>query len=416
MNNKGKSVQILDNVRLYKQTRSPYWWVNVNINKKRHQSSTEVYIVDDVTGSGAARNKAIEIATEIKFKIEHGIDVSGKPSFSALCDDVVRGLDARTTQKDIYVDYKRVISNYLKPFFKRTVITNVGRPEVYKFYQWREKQTGTQISETQKRVTNKAISMVFDLACDLGHVKQSDIPQLPKVTSKPSKTKDYFTNDELALVLGGFASFIESSRNHKTREIRTLLEYYVHFLAATGARPGEEVVNLKFANIKHEQLKGAFTWTAYIDKGKVSGTTGPRKIVLPERAVDALEHVIGLNDLFAGMNLRKVVDNYPNKLIFEASYRASVPEFVKPFDQYMKYLAIKDKKHTLYSFRHTYITHALLREDGVPRRAIAKQCGTSEEVIEQYYDHVITTDYAAELKRSDGLPSLSGSLAAWMDN
>lgn len=46
---------------------------------------------------------------------------------------------------------------------------------------------------------------------------------------------------------------------------------------------------------------------------------------------------------------------------------------------------------------------------------VTKQCGTSEEVIEQYYDHVITTDYAAELKRSDGLPSLSGSLAAWMD-
>ena len=414
MNNQGKSVQILDNVRLFQQVKSPFWWVSVNLNKKQYRSSTKVKIVDDAVGAGAARNKAIEIATEIKFKIEHGIDVSGKPSFSALCDDVVRGLEGRSTQKGIYADYKSVISNYLKPFFKRTVITDVGRPEIHKFYQWREKETGTQISETQKRVTNKAISMVFDLACDLGHVKQSDIPQLPKVTSKPSKSKDYFTNDELVLVLGGFASFIESSRNHKTREIRTLLEYYVHFLAATGARPGEEVVNLKFANIKHEQLKGAFTWTAYIDKGKVSGTTGPRKIVLPERAVDALEHVIGLNDLFAGMNLRKVVDNYPNKLIFEASYRASVPEFVKPFDQYMKYLAIKDKKHTLYSFRHTYITHALLREDGVPRRAIAKQCGTSEEVIEQYYDHVITTDYAAELKRSDGLPSLSGSLAVWM--
>jgi integrase len=416
VNNQGKSVQILDNVRLYKQTKSPYWWVSVSLNNKQHRFSTKVKLVDDVAGGAAARNKAVEIATELKFKIEHGIDVSGKPSFSALCDDVVRGLDARPTQKGIYSDYKSVISNYLKPFFKRTVITDVGRPEIYKFYQEREKNTGTQISLTQKRVTNKAFSMVFDLACDLGHIKQSDIPQLPTVSSKPTRSKDYFTNDELSMVLGGFTPFIESSRNRKTREIRALLKYYTHFLAGTGARPGEEVVNLKFSNIKHEQLKGAFTWTAFIDKGKVSGRTGGRKIILASRAIDALEHVISLNDTFAGMTLRQVVDKFPHKLIFEASYRASVPEFAKPFDQYMKYLAIKDKKHTLYSFRHTYITHALLREDGMPKRAIAKQCGTSEEMIEQYYDHVITTDYAAELKKSDGLPSLSGNLAVWMDN
>jgi integrase len=93
-------------------------------------------------------------------------------------------------------------------------------------------------------------------------------------------------------------------------------------------------------------------------------------------------------------------------------YWASVPEFAKPFDQYMKYLAIKDKEHTLYSFRHAYITRALLREDGIPKGVIAKQCGTSEEMIEKYYDYVITTDYAAEFKKSDGLSSLSGSLEA----
>lgn len=280
MNNQGKSVRITDNIRLYKQIKSPYWWVSVSLNNKQHRFSTKVKLVDDVAGGADARNKAVEIATELKFKIEHGIDVSGKPSFSALCDDVVRGLDARTTQKGIYTDYKSVISNYLKPFFKRMVITDVGRPEIYKFYQEREKNTGAQISLTQKRVTNKAFSMVFDLACDLGHIKQSDIPKLPTIDSKPTKPKDHFTHDELVLVLGGFESFIDSARNHKTREIRTLLNYYTHFLAGTGARPGEEVVNLKFSNIKHENLKGAFTWTAFIDKGKVSGKTGGRNVVV----------------------------------------------------------------------------------------------------------------------------------------
>ncbi len=67
----------------------------------------------------------------------------------------------------------------------------------------------------------------------------------------------------------------------------------------------------------------------------------------------------------------------------------------------------------LYSICHTYIAHALLL-DKVPRRAIAKQCGTSEDMIDQYYDHVMASDYADELRQADNMPSLTGSLEQWM--
>ncbi len=413
MNNKGQSVQIMDNVRLYKQVRSPYWWVSVLLDGKQKRLSTKVRIDDDTEGSGAARNKAVEIATELKFKVEHGIDINGMPTFSALCDEVVKSLDARHVQKGVYKDYKSVIENYLKPYFKRASITSVGRHEVHKFYLWREGETGAQISLTQKRVTNKAFSMVFDLACDLGYIKQHEIPKLPNIGVKAVESKDYFTSDELPLVLGGFDTFIDASRNRKTREIRNLLKYYTHFLSGTGARPGEEVVNLKYGDIQLEALKGKRVWTANITKGKVSGRKGGRKIILSDRAVDALECVVSYRDVYKNMTLNQVIAKYPNKLIFLASYRDSPPDFVKPFEQYMAYLNIEGKKHTLYSLRHTYITHALLL-DKVPRRAIAKQCGTSEDMIEQYYDHVMASDYADELRQADNMPSLTGSLEQWM--
>lgn len=69
---------------------------------------------------------------------------------------------------------------------------------------------------------------------------------------------------------------------------------HTHFLAGTGARAAEEVVNLAFSNIKYEQLKGAFTWAAFIDKSRVSGKTGDRKIILASRAIEALEYVVSL--------------------------------------------------------------------------------------------------------------------------
>jgi len=413
VNNKGQSVQIMDNVRLYKQVRSPYWWVSVLFDGKQKRLSTKVRVGDDPEGSGAARNKAVEIATELKFKVEHGIDISGMPTFSALCDDVVKSLDARYVQKGVYKDYKSVIENYLKPYFKRASITSVGRHEVHKFYLWREGETGAQISLTQKRVTNKAFSMVFDLACELGHIKQHDIPKLPTIGVRATESKDHFTSDELTLVLGGFDTFIDDSKNYKTREIRNLLKYYAHFLSGTGARPGEEVVNLKYGDIQLETLKGKRAWTANITKGKVSDRKGARKIILSDRAVDALNCVVSYCDLYKNMTLKQVIEKYPSQLIFLASYRDSSPEFGKPFEQYMAYLKFEGKKHTLYSLRHTYITHTLLLGK-MPRRAIAKQCGTSEDMIEKYYDHVMPSDYAEELKQADNMPSLTGSLEYWM--
>ena len=154
---------------------------------------------------------------------------------------------------------------------------------------------------------------------------------------------------------------------------------------------------------------------ATIRTGKVSSRKGARTIILSDRAMDALICVIKYREEFAGMDLRAVLDKYPNKSIFSTGYRGVPPEFGKPFGLYMIHLGFENKNHTLYSLRHTYITQALLL-DKVPRRAIAKQCGTSEEMIEQYYDHVVASDYADELTQSDNMPSLVSSLDPWMND
>jgi integrase len=57
-------------------------------------------------------------------------------------------------------------------------------------------------------------------------------------------------------------------------------------------------------------------------------------------------------------------------------------------------------KRTLYSLRHTYITHLLL--DRVPVSVIAKQCGTSTAMIETHYSHITPLMYAKELAGSEG--------------
>ena len=408
MNYRGKSVNVAENVRLYKQVRSPYWWVNIRIDGQQKRQSTKVRIEDDVTGEKGARDAAIEISTESKFKVEHGIDLSNKPTFHQVADNVINAINSKAVIKEQDKSHISVINNYLKPYFKRISIDRVDRHQIYKFYCWREEKSKAEVSLTQKRVTNKALMMIFDLACDLGYIKQYDIPQLPKIKVKPSVGKDSFNKDELTRIHGDFEGFIKDARNKKSLEVRQLLECYVHFLSGTGARPGKEVLSLTYGDVGWERINNKVVWYATIRKGKVAGRMGNRKIILSDRAIDALNKIVELRPYFEGKSLSNVVKNYKSKVIFVADYRGTPPDFIKPFDQYMTYLGMADKNHTLYSLRHTYITINLL-SGVIPRRAIAKQCGTSEDMIERYYDHVLTLDYADELKQSDNLPSLGAA-------
>jgi integrase len=59
-----------------------------------------------------------------------------------------------------------------------------------------------------------------------------------------------------------------------------------------------------------------------------------------------------------------------------------------------------EEKHTLTSLRHTYATFSLTRRRGkrASMRALAKQMGTSERMIQQHYGHDEIGDYEDELR------------------
>ena len=63
------------------------------------------------------------------------------------------------------------------------------------------------------------------------------------------------------------------------------------------------------------------------------------------------------------------------------------------------HIDIEGNKRSAYSLRHSYITWQLQR--GLSKGKIAKQCGTSEAMIEQHYSHVTPSMYARELAGRD---------------
>ena len=208
--------------------------------------------------------------------------------------------------------------------------------------------------------------------------------------------------------------FIEVARNEKSRQIRQLLECYVNFLIGAGARPGKEVTSIRFGDIKRQKQGGRWIWVVKITKGKLAEKTGPRPVIMGDRARDAIKAVLKLRDDYKKVSLDKAIEQYPDELIFRADYREGPPDLGRSFKQYLDYLEISGPGRVLYSLRHSYISHHLLNKS-LTVRAIAKQCGTSEEMINRHYDHIESFDYADELMRTDGFRQQSANhLEAFM--
>ncbi len=132
MHDKGKSLVIKDGVRLYKQSRSKYWWAAVRIDGEEVRKSTKT------TDETDAMVVALEIAAEAKVKVAHGIALRNVPSFKEMANRVINQLETTEYGKDNDTAVTTAIRKYLVPYLGRKPINKVGRPDIHEFYQWRQ--------------------------------------------------------------------------------------------------------------------------------------------------------------------------------------------------------------------------------------------------------------------------------------
>ncbi|MEH6357439.1 MAG: phage integrase SAM-like domain-containing protein [Pseudomonadales bacterium] len=400
MNNKNKSIQVGEGIRLYRQSRSKFWWVSIRIDGEEVRQSTKTENQDD------ASRIALEMGMEANVKVKYGIPLKVMPSFSDLAEEVIQKLQSAHYGKQNDKAVIAALKNYLIPNLGRKPVNKIDRPAIYDFYQWREQKTGKEISPTQRSNTNMALKRVLNHACDKGYIKQADFPELPTPSISKKQSRDYFSTDELKNIFSGenFESFIAASRSYKTKAYRRIFPYYIAFLFLTGVRPGEETVWLKYGDLRLVEHKEIMRCVAQIRKGKTTRYSDGREILVDKFARGAIESVIKCTKqyhLYRG-KLERLINRRPDDYIFMISFddgTEKIPPFEKIMGQYMKFLGMGGKGHVLYSFRHSYITYQLLRD--VLAYDVAKQCGTSEAMIEQHYDHVKPLQRADKLEFSN---------------
>jgi integrase len=170
----------------------------------------------------------------------------------------------------------------------------------------------------------------------------------------------------------------------------------VYVLLDTGARPGKELLNLRWKQIRYTHTNASGSHVEMM----VSGKTGKRKIIGWAETISVLKRLLKAQGL---VGLEAITESNHNGYVFRMADGKEPQSFQKLFESFLRQHNLlidpnTEQKRVFYSLRHTYATFKLTY-DKTPIYTLAEHMGTSVAMIEKHYGH---------LKVKEALPQLKG--------
>ena len=204
---------------------------------------------------------------------------------------------------------------------------------------------------------------------------------------RDSTRRPDFSADEYRKLIRVLPSWIDKGREGKSRDMRHLLRDYVLILANTGIRHGTEADNLRWKHITLFEEKG----DVFLEMS-VRGKTGRRDIICRSDPVNYLKRIQGWCPNVTDMSFEELVKAKIDLPVFRLPDGTASQNLRQTFKRLMidtglLKCARTGQNRTLYSYRHTHATFALLN-DGMDIHTLAIQMGTSIAMIERHYSHL----------------------------
>ena len=368
------------------------------------------------------RAEAIKTGTrlfyELEYKQREGLPIQQK-SFSNVIDEYIafrqsqydKSLAVKTNsssqqQTSIHMlrQIKRV-AKFWREYCGTMGVSNIDNTVLRDYVAWR-KDYYHRMDEKKKprnykiNPADKTIEWETTLAKTLlkyAHEKgYRGKTQLPTYRFKAERAivRPTFTVAEYWEIIKGMRKGIKDTKNKEWKYTKELLRDYVLILANSGMRVGE-ANNLKDADVV--EFKDELGRRNYMFS--VRGKTGKRIVIPRTSVVRYVERVRARNAVRLGEDKIRDVRSPKRKIIdtqgwFFCMYDGN--KLITLIDQFNALLAAinlsenRDKeKYTLYSLRHFYAVMMLRR--GIPVFDIARNMGTSVQIIEKYYGKQATS-------------------------
>jgi integrase len=309
--------------------------------------------------------------------------------FGTIARDLITKWSKTWKPNDKFHRTARVLEEWHIPYFEKTPIHQIDELKMREFRKWQDEKFGEPLAASTIRKHHSMMRKVFKEAILLKYIKKGDIPEMEVVTAKDFQQRASFTQDEYRKILTAAYDAALEPCDKRSLAANKLLPLYMEFCVRTGVRSGTETENILWKHITTETHQNEKFLMCNIVKGKTTKYTGVRKIVLD----DTLRGVI------ASIKQLHLNDCKPDQPVFDVSQNQLGRKLAKLLRKLDMNQDDNGNAFSLYSLRHSYITWQLQR--GLSKGKIAKQCGTSEAMIEQHYSHVTPSMYARELAGRD---------------
>lgn len=414
---------------IYKRPDSVHWQCRYKLDEKWYHVTTK----ESELPKAKAKAHRILIAAEVRK--EQDLPVVSK-KFRDVAMLAVKRMDDETSAGKAtvsYEQYKRIIKDFLIPYFGSKNINNIKASDLAAYDVWREAKVGKPLAYSTVRKHNVTLNRIFDEAESRGFIAKVNIPNLE---TKGKKSQEYptFQIDEVNVMLACFPPWIARARNQKSQDQRQLLFDYVRVLLETGARPGKELLNLVWRNIKITMyvssdvrievdqdekrwnrargIKDEDQYIEYVEDGApmdeegnqipetkwhptvqmaVDGKTGAREVNGYEITHGVLQELVARNYTGkAATTLMKLIKSRSSDLVFVTPQKKTPSSFNHMFEDFLEehsllYDPQTNRKRVFYSLRSTYTTIAM-NMDAIPIRDMSKQLGNSVGIIQKHYD------------------------------
>lgn len=299
------------------------------------------------------------------------------------------------TGKPIYKDYVAILTNYIIPILGKYNVNNINREALDEYDAKLAHKMRKAPSHSTQLTHNAVLKLIFDEAVSKRFMTELDRPKLV-ARGKISERRPAFDLEEIRALRKHFDGWIKRASSKTSKKLRTLLKEYVYVLLDTGARPGKELLNLRWKHIRYTHTDDSGSHVEMT----VSGKTGKRKIIGWTETIEALKRLLHEQGLGG---IEEVTESNHNGFVFRMADGNAPQSFQKLFETFLREHNLlldpnTEQKRVFYSLRHTYATFKLTY-DKTPVYTLAEHMGTSVAMIEKHYGH---------LKVKEALPQLKG--------
>ena len=384
--------------------------------------------------------KAMTIAdaqyTKVALRVASGINVSSM-TFKKVAQEAIlnyrRLQEVGDLKKERFERLRRTMENVYIPYFEDNLskdFVEISALDIEDLILWR--RTKGQMHKTKKinghplflphkpsapttiNVELQMLRMVYSYAVKRKLILSGQVPRIQSIRSRAMDTRrPHFTQGEWARVTNylhhHYLNEVPASVGNFTRLYEFYREQNKHLwliLAHSMCRVGE-LRHLRWGQIEFRKVRDPRKDNEYVERVllAVNGKTGRRLVICQPYSkivVRRWQEICAQYGITTG----------PADYVFRhPEFTNKGQEFVgKPIDTTNQAFQavlrrvglevdVEGRKRSLYSIRHSAITWAL--QGNVNAVSVAKNAGTSLEMIQKFYDHSLSTDYISELTKFD---------------